>query len=108
MSAIFISHSSSDNEAALDLADWLTSQGHRSTFLDFDPARGIPAGRDWELELYHQLRACRAVVAICSVDSAVSKWCFAEIALARSLGKALVPIRIDGSALPEILQGVQA
>lgn len=59
MSAIFLSHSSRDNEVAARVKAWLETQGHRSVFLDFDPERGIPAGRTWERELYQQLRACR-------------------------------------------------
>ena len=64
MSAIFISHSSKDNEAADEICNWLAEQGHRSVFLDFDPADGIPAGRDWEQELYRGIRACRAVIVL--------------------------------------------
>ena len=86
MSAIFVSHSSADNHAALQLHDWLEKQGYRSTFLDFDPTQGIPAGRDWEKELYAQLRASRAVIVLCSGHSMASPWCFAEITHARALG----------------------
>ena len=95
MTAIFISHSSRDAAAAAEVSEWLVSQGHRSFFLDFDPEYGIPAGRNWEQELYQRLRACRAVIVLCSRASMESKWCFAEVTQARSLGKAMVPIRID-------------
>ena len=54
------------------------SKGHRSVFLDFDPADGIPAGRDWEQELYRQMHLCRAVIVLCSVASMDSKWVFAD------------------------------
>ena len=57
----------------------LAECGHRSVFLDFDPADGIPAGRDWEKELYAQLQDCRAVIVLCSQGSVESRWCFAEI-----------------------------
>jgi hypothetical protein len=62
MAAIFISHSSKDEPVAAELQRLLQQQGHRSIFLDFDPANGIPAGRDWERELYTQLRACQALI----------------------------------------------
>jgi hypothetical protein len=62
MSAIFISHSSTDNAFAAGIRKRLQKQGHHSVFLDFDPERGIPAGRDWEKELYAKLRGCRAVI----------------------------------------------
>jgi WD40 repeat protein len=107
MSAIFISHSSSDNAVAGELKERLGEQGHRSVFLDFDPEDGIPAGRDWERELYARLRGCQAVIVLCSEQSMASRWCFAEIAFARSLGKALLPIRIDGCAIPSAFTDVQ-
>lgn len=52
MSALFISHSSADEALAGELKARLAAAGHRSVFLDFDPDRGIPAGRHWERELY--------------------------------------------------------
>ena len=48
MSAIFISHSSKDNEAAAELRKLLEDRGYHSVFLDFDPEVGIPAGREWQ------------------------------------------------------------
>jgi hypothetical protein len=44
MSTIFISHSSADNALAVELLDWLKTQGYRSVFLDLDPEEGIEAG----------------------------------------------------------------
>ncbi len=75
MSAIFISHSSRDTAWAKRLAAWLREQGHQSLFLDFDPQGGIPAGRDWDRELHHQLRRCRAVIALVSEHFVASEWC---------------------------------
>lgn len=107
MGAIFISHSSKDNELAAQIAAWLKERQFHSLFLDFDPQFGIPAGRNWEQELYRQLRVCRAVIVLCSEHSAASDWCFAEVVLARSLGKSLFPVRMDGSAVPSLLSGHQ-
>ena len=96
-------HSSKDAEVATDIRLWLRSKGHSSVFLDFDPEDGIPAGRNWEQELYQQLRSCRAVIAVCSEHSMASKWCFAEITQARSLGKSLIPVRIDGCVIGGVI-----
>ncbi|MGE4081088.1 MAG: toll/interleukin-1 receptor domain-containing protein, partial [Reyranella sp.] len=74
MSAIFLSHSSIDNALAMELRTWLEGLGFASIFLDFDPEQGIPPGRDWEKELYGQLRSCRAVVVLCSGHSMASPW----------------------------------
>src|SRR6266536_4562501 len=106
MSAIFISHSSRDNAAAGELKARLEQQGHRSMFLDFDPEDGVPAGRDWERELYARLRGCQAVVVMCSEHSMASRWCFAEIALARCLGKALMPIKVGDCVIPSTFTDV--
>jgi WD40 repeat protein len=103
LSAIFISHSSADNAVAAEIKAWLEEQGHRSVFLDFDPEVGIPAGRSWEQELYRQLRACRAVIFICSASSTASRWCFAEITHARSLGKPIFPLKVDGCTVDPVL-----
>ena len=108
MSAIFISHSSKDEAAANEMKTWLVQQGHSSIFLDFDPENGIPAGRSWEKELYARLRMCKAVIVIGSEYSIASPWCFAEITLARSLGKQLFPIKVGVCTLPVILLDVQA
>lgn len=107
MSAIFISHSSKDNDFAAQIAAWLKQRSFSWLFLDFDPQFGIPAGRNWERELYRQLRVCRAVIVLCSEHSTGSDWWFAEVVLARSLGKSLFPVRLDGSAVPSLLSDHQ-
>lgn len=107
MSRIFISHSSRDRLAAEELATRLRAQGYQSLFLDFDPADGIPAGRDWEREIYAQLRACTAVVVLCSASSMTSDWCFAEITHARALGKRLFPVVIGDCTLRPLLLDTQ-
>ena len=107
MSSIFISHSSRDNATAADLTAWLEKNGHRSVFLDFDPAKGIPAGRDWEKELYRNIRSCRAVIAICSQHWIQSPWCFVELTHARALGKHVFPIRIDDTTLDGLVRDTQ-
>ena len=107
MSTLFISHSSRDNEAAVALKAVLEKQGHRSLFLDLDPDKGIQAGVSWERTLYTRLRACRAVVALCSDSYLASHWCFAEVALARMEGKHLFVLQIDpwneSTEMPSIL-----
>lgn len=103
MSAIFISHSSKDGAIAADIKRRLEAQGHRSIFLDFDPEDGIPAGRDWEQELYHRIRASRAVIVLCSRHSMASRWCFMEITHARALGKHLFPVKIEDCDLDGVL-----
>lgn len=97
MHGIFISHSSHDNAAAERVRRVLREEGIESIFLDFDPDSGIPPGRDWERELYQQIRSCRAVVFLCSTASERSHWCFAEVIHARALGKTVIPVRIEAT-----------
>lgn len=101
MSAIFISHSARDAETARRVRAWLDQAGHRSVFLDFDPQVGIPAGRQWERELYAQLKSCRAVIVVLTPNWIASRWCFSEVTIARSLGKHVFPIKVtDGVSEP--------
>lgn len=93
MSVIFLSHSSVDNEATEQLKDWLVQRGH-SVFLDLDPDVGIPGGASWEVELYTRLRQCRALIAILTPAWLASRWCFAEVAQARALGKPIFPVQV--------------
>ena len=100
MGTIFISHSSADNEIAEQLGVRLRALGYASLFLDFDAEIGIPAGRNWEQELYRQLLRSDALIFLASGDSVASKWCFTELAIARSLGKQIFPVGIGVDAHP--------
>lgn len=84
MSTIFISHSSVDNALAVELLDWLKTQGYQSVFLDLDPDEGIEAGDHWEKVLYRELVSCSLVLALVTENWLASKWCFAEATHARS------------------------
>jgi DNA-binding beta-propeller fold protein YncE len=111
MSDLFISHSSGDNAKAKELEQELAKLGHHSVFLDFDPELGIGAGQNWERTLYAKLRACRVVIALCSDHYINSKWCFAELALARMEGKQVFTLLVDpleaSNGLPSILSDCQ-
>ena len=61
MASLFVSHSSHDRDEAERVAKRLRVEGFAALFLDFDPADGIPAGRDWKQELFAQLRKADGV-----------------------------------------------
>jgi WD40 repeat protein len=107
MSVIFISHSSVDAALAQAVEARLGRQEYHSVFLDLDPEKGIIGGQSWERTLYRKLRACRAVIALCTNSYLGSHWCFAEIALARMEGKPVIGLLADpldaGAALPGLL-----
>lgn len=107
MAAIFISHSSHDSAAASRVRELLMAEGYAAVFLDFDPEAGIPAGRNWERELYTQLHMADAVVYLHSPAALVSTWCFAELALARSVGIPIVPVQVAAADRHALLGDVQ-
>jgi hypothetical protein len=107
MASLFVSHSSRDRAAATWLGERLRAEGFVALFLDFDPAQGIPAGRHWERELYAQLRRTDAVVFLASAASVASRWCFAEVSLARSLGRPVFPLRLEADVGLALLDDVQ-
>jgi WD40 repeat protein len=95
MASLFLSHSNEDDVTASWLADRLRQAGFEALYLDFDPEQGTPAGRDWEHELYSELRRTDAVVFLASAASSASRWCFTELALARSISKPIFPVAVD-------------
>ncbi|GAA3779280.1 hypothetical protein GCM10022403_012420 [Streptomyces coacervatus] len=107
MARLFISHSSTDAAVARRVVTRLKSAGFEGLFLDIDPEAGIPAGRSWERELYAQLRRADAVVYLASAASAASRWCFAELSMARSLGRPVFPVRLDDATRIRVLDDVQ-
>lgn len=107
MGSIFIIHSSKDNEMVTEISQWLMEHGHRSMFLDFDPEKRIPPGRNWEKELNSQLGSCQAVIVLCSQHSMSSAWCFSEITHAQALGKSIFPIVVDPCTISSLLTSYQ-
>src|SRR5688572_23673242 len=107
MASVFVSHSSRDRAVTERVVARLRTEGFAALFVDFDPEQGIPAGRSWERELYAQLRKTDAVIFLASEASVASRWCFAELSLARSLGRPVFPLRLQpGVGLP-LLADVQ-
>ena len=64
MARIFISHSASNNEAALQMRDWLEANGWPDVFLDLDPERGVRAGEAWQQALIGAADRCEEVEAL--------------------------------------------
>jgi len=89
------------------MREWLRAEGYAALFVDFDPVEGISAGRDWERELYVQLRKADGLIFIASAESIASSWCFAEVSLARALGKPVFPVRIEPGVGLALLEHVQ-
>src|SRR3954453_6723223 len=107
MASVFVSHSSRDRVVNEQVVARLRAAGFAALFIDFDPDHGIPAGRTWEHELYAQLRRTDAVIFLASQASVASHWCFAELSLARSLGRPVFPLRLQPAVQLPLLADVQ-
>jgi hypothetical protein len=107
LAAIFISHSSRDNELAAEMKAWLDQQGYEQVFLDFDKHSGLQAGAQWERELYEKVARCHAVILILTPNWLDSKWCFVEFAQARALGKIIFPVVLSPLGDRKVAQEIQ-
>jgi hypothetical protein len=85
MSRIFLSHSSLDSARAVEVRDWLVSEGWDDVFLDLDPARGVAPGERWQAALRAAAERCEAVLFLVSQHWLASRWCQSEYLLAKQL-----------------------
>lgn len=106
MASVFISYSLHDSNVDR-LRTRLASAGYGVLSVDFDPDVGIPAGRDWERELYAQLRRSDGVVVVATEKTHKITWRFVEVCLARSLGLPVFPLRMEKDAWLPLLADVQ-
>jgi hypothetical protein len=102
MARLFISHSSRNNDKAIEVRDWLAANGWDDVFLDLDPERGIIAGQRWKEALQQAAYRCEVVLALVSAEWLASSWCKSEIDAARMMGKKIIValIGIDKSQVP--------
>src|SRR5215813_4095715 len=102
MARLFISHSSWNNDKAIEVRDWLAANGWKDVFLDLDPERGIAAGQRWKEALQKAAYRCEVVLALVSKEWLASSWCKAEIDTARLMGKKIIVALIgaDKSEVP--------
>jgi WD40 repeat protein len=102
MARLFISHSSRNNDKAIEVRDWLAANGWEDVFLDLDPKRGIVAGQRWKEELQKAASRCEVVLALVSPEWLASGWCKSEIDAARLMGKKIIVAltALDKSQVP--------
>src|SRR5262245_2145653 len=107
---LFISHSTRDKDAALDLQSRLLTLGYEASqvFIDSDAESGIPAGAKWEQVLYDRLKDCRALLVLCSANWRQSKWCFAELIYAKAMGKEVFPVLLEACEIDGVAAEHQA
>ena len=109
MARIFISHSSANNDRAIQLRDWLVANGWDDIFLDLDPERGIAAGERWKEALQRAAQRCEVVLALISPEWLASDWCRPELNTAQLMGKKIIVLLIGSksSAIPGDLKDAQ-
>jgi WD40 repeat protein/tetratricopeptide (TPR) repeat protein len=109
MANIFISHSSRNNDRAIEVQAWLKDNGWVDVFLDLDPERGIVAGQRWKDALKEAAHRCEVVLALVSPEWLASSWCKSEIDAARLMGKKIIValIGVDKSLVPPDLSDEQ-
>lgn len=102
MARLFISHSSWNNDKAVEVRDWLAKNGWDDIFLDLDPERGIVAGQRWKEALQKAAYRCEVVLALVSKEWLASSWCKSEVDAARLMGKKVIAalIGIDKYEVP--------
>ncbi|HEU0080213.1 MAG TPA: toll/interleukin-1 receptor domain-containing protein, partial [Longimicrobiaceae bacterium] len=107
MARVFLSHASADAALADAVHDALAAAGHE-VFLDHHRDDGIAAGAEWERVLYEELDRADALVCVVTAAYVGSRWCFAEIALAKSRGRLIVPLTAADGAPHPLLAPAQA
>ena len=100
MARLFISHSSRNNDKAIEVRDWLATNGWNDVFLDLDPERSIVAGHRGKEALQQAASRCEVVLALVSAEWLASSYCKAEINTAQMMGKKTIIALLDKSQVP--------
>src|SRR5262249_14918379 len=105
LARVFVCHASSkpDRDAAREIHELLGMVGHEA-FVDFDRHGGVRVGERWEQRLYVELVKSDAVVCVVSSSFMASPWCDREVAIAKALGKQLIPLSIERGVRHPLLE----
>ena len=99
---IFISYARNDYAFAHQLLSALRDINVEGWMDEADVAAGAAIGE----AVRSAIRKSNAVVVLVSPNSLLSRWVDFEVGAAQALGKPVVPILLEGSELPETLQGI--
>ena len=103
---VFVSHAGDGGEQAREVYRWLVEAGH-AVFLDRDRRDGIALGEQWRQRLHERLRWADAVVCVVTTGYLASRWCAAEVEIARSRGNRLLPLQAEVGIVDPALESVQ-
>ena len=102
MPSAFISHSSPDDRYVEEFLQLVRSLGFDDVFTD---SHTIEPDEEFWPRIEKGIGECEAFVVILSHASVKSYWVDREVKFARSLGKKVIPIRIDECKLPDSFDG---
>lgn len=88
---VFLSYSSKDKEFAGQLKAELEYRGFKAFLAHED----IKPTKEWEGEIFKNLKACDAFIPLLSENFMESEWCDQETGFAVSDGKLIIPLKID-------------
>lgn len=103
MPKVFLSHSNTDSEQTLFVADSLRRAGF-DVWVDFENIRG---GADWLCEIQAGIQRCDAVVVVLSKASATSVWVERECLYAWQLNKPVFTALLADMLIPLHLINIQ-
>jgi WD40 repeat protein len=103
---VFVSHAGDGGDQAGEVYRWLVEAGHE-VFLDRDHLDGIVVGEQWRQRLHERLRWADAVVCVVTAAYVASRWCAAEVEIARSRGSRLLPLQAVPGVVDPALDSVQ-
>ena len=106
MARVFISHANDGQDLAVEVHRWLVAAGHE-VFLDRDRRDGIVVGDQWRQRLHERLRWADAVVCVVTSAYLTSRWCAAEVEIARSRGSRLMPVQAEAGVIDPSLESSQ-
>jgi WD40 repeat protein/energy-coupling factor transporter ATP-binding protein EcfA2 len=107
MAHVFISHSHKDNVLAAEVQRWLVTEGY-DVFVDFDTGEGIRPGDAWRERIHQQLRSADAMICLLTRAYVESRWCFAEVVAAQTLGARVLPVLAEPCMAHPLLTGIQS
>jgi len=108
MADVFLSFSHENSEAAGRIAKQVRDETGLSVHEFSSRRHGVPLGTEWESRLFAEMRMCEVLLVVHSEQWRKSAWCFAEYALARSMQKLILPVRIDNAPLEGGMAMIQA
>jgi Cdc6-like AAA superfamily ATPase len=104
VTSVFISYSQSDSDVALRIASRIKEKGFTALLLDSPLECAVD---EWERGLIRCLQSSRLVVTLISNTYVRSCRCFAELNLARFLGKPIIALRVSPSIKHPLLSDTQ-